>query len=71
VELMGGHLTVSSIEHYGSTFTFTLPYKVSHACDSSDDTDEFGDMVDTESTDEDITCGFFQFQPHFRLFVYF
>ncbi|GJT31694.1 histidine kinase 5-like protein [Tanacetum coccineum] len=64
VELMGGRLTVSSIEHCGSTFTFTLPYKVSHVCDSSDDTDEFGDMADTESTDEDITCGFFQFQPH-------
>ncbi|PWA93146.1 histidine kinase 5 [Artemisia annua] len=64
VELMGGHLTVSSIEHCGSTFTFTLPYKVSHACDSSDDTDEFGDMADNESTDDDITCGFFQFQPH-------
>ena len=43
VELMGGNLTISSIEHCGSTFTFTLPYKVSHACDSSDDTDEFGD----------------------------
>nr|XP_043607244.1 histidine kinase 5-like [Erigeron canadensis] len=64
VELMGGHLTVSSKEHFGSTFTFVLPYKVSHACDSSDDTDEFGDMNDNGSEDEDISCGFFQFQPH-------
>ncbi|KAL7611110.1 hypothetical protein Lser_V15G13833 [Lactuca serriola] len=30
VELMGGHLTVSSKEHCGSTFTFDLPHKVSH-----------------------------------------
>ncbi|XP_071703210.1 histidine kinase 5-like [Rutidosis leptorrhynchoides] len=64
VELMGGHLTVSSKEHVGSTFTFVLPYKVSHVCDSSDDTDEFGDMNDNESTDDDISCGIFQFQPH-------
>ncbi|KVH95575.1 CheY-like superfamily, partial [Cynara cardunculus var. scolymus] len=61
VELMGGHLTVSSKEHCGSTFTFILPHKLSHACDGSDDTDEFGDMADNE--DDDITCGFFQFQP--------
>ncbi|CAI9277619.1 unnamed protein product [Lactuca saligna] len=30
VELMGGHLTVSSKEHCGSTFTFDLPHKVPH-----------------------------------------
>ncbi|KAI3698410.1 hypothetical protein L2E82_41938 [Cichorium intybus] len=64
VELMGGHLTVSSKEHCGSTFTFILPHKVSHPCDGSDDTDEFGDMAGNESSDDDITCGFFQFQPH-------
>ncbi|XP_023768624.1 histidine kinase 5 [Lactuca sativa] len=65
VELMGGHLTVSSKEHCGSTFTFILPHKLSHPCDGSDDTDEFGDMADNdESEDEDITCGFFQFKPH-------
>ncbi|KAL4570279.1 hypothetical protein LXL04_025931 [Taraxacum kok-saghyz] len=66
VELMGGHLTVSSKEHSGSTFTFILPHKISHPCDGSDDTDGFGDMADNdnESTDDDITCGFFQFQPH-------
>ncbi|KAK9076131.1 hypothetical protein SSX86_004464 [Deinandra increscens subsp. villosa] len=64
VELMGGHLTVSSKEHCGSTFTFVLPHKVSHACDSSDDTDGFDDMADNESLDDDISCGFFQFQPH-------
>ncbi|KAG5048336.1 hypothetical protein JHK85_009439 [Glycine max] len=43
VELMGGQLTVSSKEHYGSTFTFILPYKVSIACDHSDDLDELSD----------------------------
>ncbi|KAJ9549482.1 hypothetical protein OSB04_022025 [Centaurea solstitialis] len=64
VELMGGHMTVSSREHCGSTFTFVLPHKLSQACDGSDDTDEFGDMADNESSDDDITCGFFQFQPH-------
>ncbi|GKC63558.1 histidine kinase 5-like protein [Tanacetum coccineum] len=57
VELMGGHLTVSSIEHCGSTFTFTLPYKVLHACDSSDDTNELW-LFSIPAT-------------HFRLFVYF
>lgn len=64
VELMGGHLTVSSKEHCGSTFTFVLPHKVSHPCDSSDGTDEFEDMADNESSDDDISCGYFQFQPH-------
>ncbi|XP_028069764.1 uncharacterized protein LOC114272293 isoform X3 [Camellia sinensis] len=28
VELMGGHLSVCSREHHGSTFAFILPYKV-------------------------------------------
>ncbi|XP_076938520.1 histidine kinase 5-like isoform X2 [Bidens hawaiensis] len=64
VELMGGKLTVSSKVDCGSTFTFILPHKVSHACDSSDDTDEYVDLADNESTDDDISCGFFQFQPH-------
>lgn len=29
VEHMQGYITVSSVEHHGSTFTFVLPYKVS------------------------------------------
>ncbi|XP_065848679.1 histidine kinase 5 [Euphorbia lathyris] len=60
VELMGGTLTVSSRVNYGSTFTFVLPYKVSSACDSSDDPDELSEMSDHE---EDETAGFFMFQP--------
>ncbi|KAI3690270.1 hypothetical protein L2E82_48249 [Cichorium intybus] len=63
VELMGGSLTVSSKEHCGSTFTFILPHKVPHACESSDETDEFKDMDDNESTEDDDNCGFFQFKP--------
>jgi signal transduction histidine kinase len=31
---------MSSQEHYGSTFTFVLPYKVSTTSDNSDDPDE-------------------------------
>jgi len=57
---MGGHLTVSSKEHCGSTFTFILPYKVSTGCDNSDDPDELSDVDDNE---DDTTEGFFQFQP--------
>ncbi|KAI3505515.1 hypothetical protein L1887_27646 [Cichorium endivia] len=63
VELMGGSLTVSSKEHCGSTFTFILPHKVPHACESSDETDDFKDMDDNESTEDDDNCGFFQFKP--------
>ncbi|CAI9094777.1 OLC1v1030571C1 [Oldenlandia corymbosa var. corymbosa] len=67
VELMGGHLTVSSKEHQGSTFTFVLPYKVSLFCDSSDDPDELSDMHGHDGhaavQEDDINCGFFQFQP--------
>ncbi|XP_023535220.1 histidine kinase 5-like [Cucurbita pepo subsp. pepo] len=61
VELMGGHLTVSSRENHGSTFTFVLPYKVSTTCSPSDDSD---DLSDDESTNDEMTEGFFQFQPH-------
>lgn len=57
---MGGRLTVTSKEHVGSTFTFILPYKVSTACDDSDDPDELSDVDDN---DDDTTEGFFQFQP--------
>ncbi|XP_010548554.1 PREDICTED: histidine kinase 5-like [Tarenaya hassleriana] len=61
VELMGGHITVTSRVNCGSTFTFVLPYKVSPISDQSD---ELSDMTDHEtSTDDDITEGFFQFQP--------
>ncbi|GFY96802.1 histidine kinase 5 [Actinidia rufa] len=67
VELMGGHLTVSSREHHGSTFTFVLPYKVSPAYDNSDDSDELSDMADhnapVDANDDDTSSGFFQFQP--------
>ncbi|KAK2398882.1 ethylene receptor [Trifolium repens] len=60
VELMGGHLTVTSKEHCGSTFTFILPYKVSTTCDNSDDQDELSDV---DNNDDDTTGGFFQFPP--------
>lgn len=63
VELMGGHLTVSSKEHIGSTFTFVLPYKFSNTSDHSDDPDEMSDMTDHDAATEDATEGFFQFQP--------
>ncbi|CAL5439811.1 unnamed protein product [Camellia sinensis] len=67
VELMGGHLSVSSREHHGSTFTFILPYKVSPAADNSDDPDELSDMADhdapDDANDDDTSFGFFQFQP--------
>ncbi|KAL1552587.1 histidine kinase 5-like [Salvia divinorum] len=64
VELMGGQLTVSSVENKGSTFTFILPYKVSSISESSDDPDELSDMDSQEvSDDEDLHAGVFQFQP--------
>ncbi|XP_074280411.1 histidine kinase 5-like isoform X2 [Silene latifolia] len=66
VELMGGHLTVSSKEHCGSTFTFELPYRVSsNSGNDSDDPDELPDATgqgnNTEA--EDLTAGYFLFQP--------
>ncbi|KAK6116963.1 hypothetical protein DH2020_049338 [Rehmannia glutinosa] len=67
VELMGGHLTVSSVEHHGSTFTFVLPYKVSSISDSSDDPDELSDSdhqdVLGDGNDDDLHSGIFVFQP--------
>lgn len=67
VELMGGHLTVSSKEHHGSTFTFILPHKVSPLCESSDENDEMSDMgshdTSTDANEDDASSGFFQFQP--------
>ncbi|XP_045823633.1 histidine kinase 5-like [Trifolium pratense] len=59
VELMGGHLTVTSKEHCGSTFTFILPYKVSTTCDNSDK----DELSDVDNNDDDTTEGFFQFPP--------
>ncbi|KAL9233953.1 hypothetical protein vseg_008884 [Gypsophila vaccaria] len=66
VELMGGQLTVTSIEHSGSTFTFELPYRVSPISeDDSDDPDELpdasGQANDTDA--DDMTAGYFLFQP--------
>ncbi|CAI9771679.1 unnamed protein product [Fraxinus pennsylvanica] len=67
VELMGGHLTVSSKEQYGSTFTFVLPYKVSLVCDSSNDPDETTDTanhdVSNDANDDDLHSGIFLFPP--------
>ncbi|KAL0327636.1 UNVERIFIED_CONTAM: Histidine kinase [Sesamum angustifolium] len=67
VELMGGHLSVSSVEHHGSTFTFVLPYKVSLISDSTDDPDELSDMdrqdVLCDGNDDDLHSGVFIFQP--------
>ncbi|KAG6436502.1 hypothetical protein SASPL_101403 [Salvia splendens] len=64
VELMGGYLTVSSVEHHGSTFTFVLPYKVSSASDT-DETDELSDTghQDVIGDDDDLNSGVFLFQP--------
>jgi len=60
---MGGRLTVSSKEHYGSTFTFILPYKVSVSCDNSDDQDELSDVENNDAASDDTIESFFQFQP--------
>lgn len=64
---MGGHLTVSSVEHHGSTFTFVVPYKISSNSDNSDDPDELSDMDHQDSVDdgndEDLHAGVFVFQP--------
>lgn len=57
---MGGHLTVTSKEHCGSTFTFILPYKVSTTCDNSDNP---GDLSDVYNNEDETTEGFFQFKP--------
>ncbi|XP_057766788.1 histidine kinase 5-like [Salvia miltiorrhiza] len=67
VELMGGYLTVTSVEHHGSTFTFVLPYKVSSVSDS-DDTDELSDtdhqdVPGDDGYDDDLNSGVFLFQP--------
>ncbi|XP_073275593.1 histidine kinase 5-like [Primulina huaijiensis] len=64
VELMGGYLTVSSAEHFGSTFTFIIPYKVSSVDDGSDDPDELSDIENQDVADDDDSgSGVFVFQP--------
>lgn len=60
---MGGRLTVTSKVHCGSTFTFILPYQVSPIEENSDDPDDLSDMADHDSVTDDVTAGFFQFQP--------
>lgn len=63
---MGGHLTVSSVENRGSTFTFVLPYKVSSMSENSDDPDELSDTEHQDvqdGTDDDLRSGVFVFQP--------
>ncbi|KAL5699322.1 hypothetical protein ACHQM5_030243 [Ranunculus cassubicifolius] len=67
VELMGGRLTVTSREHFGSTFTFLLPYKVSLKREPQDDPDELSDMDEHEdlsdaNNDDTVDC-FFNFRP--------
>ncbi|XP_068649361.1 histidine kinase 5-like [Aristolochia californica] len=67
VELMGGHLTVTSQENCGSIFTFVLPCKLSPKRDPSDDADELSDMGDEVSSvpvTDDATSGHFLFQPN-------
>ncbi|KAL7159601.1 hypothetical protein ABFS83_01G039000 [Erythranthe nasuta] len=66
VELMGGHLTVSSVEHSGSIFTFVLPYRVSSTSENPDDSDEiYSDMENDQDNvrDDDLNSGVFVFPP--------
>ncbi|EYU22050.1 hypothetical protein ABFS82_01G039900 [Erythranthe guttata] len=66
VELMGGHLTVSSVEHSGSIFTFVLPYRVSSTSENSDESDEiYSDMENDQDNvrDDDLNSGVFVFPP--------
>lgn len=72
VELMGGHMTVSSEENIGSTFTFVLPYRVSpisddQSDDQSDDPDELPHAHNKDTAVDDMTAGYFKFEP--RSFV--
>ncbi|KAK1290149.1 Histidine kinase 5 [Acorus calamus] len=68
VELMGGHLTVTSQENCGSTFTFVFPCEVSPKRELSDDPDDISDMADTERLSgvniSEMSTGTFHFQPH-------
>ncbi|KAG0452105.1 hypothetical protein HPP92_026133 [Vanilla planifolia] len=66
VELMGGHLTVTSQVNRGSTFTFLLPCKVATKLEFSDDSD--GDPVvlhceSSNASSSDQLDGSFLFQP--------
>lgn len=63
---MGGHLSVSSVENDGSTFTFVLPYKISSISECSDDPDDLSDMEHQgglDENDDDLYTGTFIFQP--------
>lgn len=70
VELMGGHLTVTSQEHHGSTFSFIIPCRVPKMapCDETDN-DPLYDMPlpqyenTMKHTVEDNKATYFQFQP--------
>ncbi|KAL5973935.1 hypothetical protein ACLOJK_030594 [Asimina triloba] len=69
VELMGGHLTVTSQEHHGSTFTFALPCKVSPWENLSDDPEDgLSSMADHEvvsnSNNDGSNIRHFQFHTH-------
>ncbi|KAL8053484.1 hypothetical protein ABFX02_05G075400 [Erythranthe guttata] len=61
VEVMGGHLTVSSTEKQGSTFTFVLPHKLSTISDDS--SEELSDDTDHQDILDDLNTGVFMFQP--------
>ncbi|KAL7111273.1 hypothetical protein ACP275_05G078200 [Erythranthe tilingii] len=65
VEVMGGHLTVSSTEKQGSTFTFVLPHKLSTISDDSSEELSDTDHQDTlnDENDNDLNTGVFVFQP--------
>ncbi|KAJ4952839.1 hypothetical protein NE237_029671 [Protea cynaroides] len=67
VELMGGELTVTSLEDHGSTFTFLLPYKASLKEEHSGDVNEESDMNDhevaPEENNDETNSGFFVFEP--------
>lgn len=64
---MGGHLTVTSQENHGSTFSFVIPCKVSPKPDPSDDLEEA--RVNESMSDDYAECDsdvYFSFQPSAR-----
>ncbi|PKA50615.1 Histidine kinase 5 [Apostasia shenzhenica] len=67
VELMGGHLTVTSQVNRGSTFTFLLPCKVppkQNSCGDSDGDALISDCEVPDDTSSDELSGSFIFKPH-------